>query len=69
MRRQHNRLSVVLAARAAASLRRNGIPDPLDSVKEITPQGLVALGVTKADQQREFAFGARPMDPQHVHGG
>jgi hypothetical protein len=36
-----------LAAQAAASLRRNGLPDPLDSVKEITPAVLAGLGVTE----------------------
>ena len=37
-----------LAARAAASLRRNGLPDLLSSVKEITPAVLAGLGVTEA---------------------
>lgn len=36
-----------LAAQAAASLRRSGRPDPLSSVKEITPAVLAGLGVTK----------------------
>lgn len=54
MRKQTQQTLGVLAARVAASSRRNGIPDPLDSVREITPEGLVALGVTQAEQQREL---------------
>jgi hypothetical protein len=41
----------LLAAQVAASSRRNGLPDPLSSVKEITPETLAAMGVTKARQQ------------------
>ncbi len=37
-----------LAAKAAAVLRRNGNPDPLDSVTEITPALLAGLGVSEA---------------------
>ncbi len=45
-----------LAAQASASARRNGIPDPLDSVEEITPALLTRLGVTEARQKRDLAF-------------
>lgn len=59
LRRRHhaNQLSVsnrnqqvfsVLAAQAAASSRRNGLGDPLDSIAKITPQTLVSLGVSEA---------------------
>ena len=41
-----------LAARAAADLRLSGKPDPLDSVREITPEVLLTLGVTEAAWQR-----------------
>jgi len=46
----------VLAARAAASSRRNGNPDPLNSVSEITPAVLAGLGVTEAALQRALAY-------------
>lgn len=55
MRRTAQQTLGILAARVAASSRRSGISDPLDSVNEITPEVLAALGVTKAEQQREFA--------------
>jgi len=35
------------AARAAASSRKNGLPDPLTSIREITPAVLAGLGVTE----------------------
>ncbi len=35
------------AARAAASSRRNGLPDPMKSIREITPAVLAGLGVTE----------------------
>lgn len=44
-----------LAARATALLRRNGKPDPLNGVKEITPAVLTGLGVTEAEQQAALA--------------
>jgi glycosyltransferase involved in cell wall biosynthesis len=34
-----------LAAQAAASMRRNGLPDPLNSVEVITPAVLAGLGI------------------------
>ena len=55
MRKRAQQTLGCLAARVAASSRRNGIPDPLNSVKEITAESLVALGVTKASQRRELA--------------
>jgi glycosyltransferase involved in cell wall biosynthesis len=47
----------VLAARAAAALRRRGLPDPLSQVEEVTPELLERLGVSKATLE------------QHVLGG
>jgi len=44
-------LNCVLA-RVAAVSRKNGAPDPLSSVTEITPAVLASLGVTKAVQGR-----------------
>lgn len=49
----------VLAARASASRRRNGLPDPLDSVAEITPELLAGLGATKTMQQRQLVSDLR----------
>lgn len=45
----------ILAAQASASSRKHGIPDPLDSLKEITPEALNAMGVSKARQQSQLA--------------
>jgi hypothetical protein len=47
----------VLAARAAAMLRKRGMPDPLTGVEEITPQLLEKLGV-KAAETQEALLGA-----------
>jgi hypothetical protein len=55
MRKRTQQTLGVLAAQVAASSRRNGIPDPLSSVKEITPEVVAALGVTKPRQQSELA--------------
>ncbi len=43
-----------IAARAFASLRRNGSPEPAISVERITPEELVRLGVSTAMQQRDL---------------
>jgi len=45
-----------LAARASAVRRKAGKPDPLDSVREITPTVLVALGVSYAEQQGALVY-------------
>jgi Glycosyl transferase family 2 len=47
----------VLAARAAAALRGEGLPDPLSQIEEVTPELLERLGVSKA------------MIEEHVLGG
>lgn len=44
-----------LGAQLSASKRREGMPDPLHSITEITPELLAALGVTKTIQQRQLA--------------
>jgi hypothetical protein len=43
----------MLAAQESALLRRNGLPDSLDAISEITPEVLAALGVSKARVQSE----------------
>ncbi len=45
----------VLAARAAASLRKRGSPDPLVGVEEVTPRLLSALGVTEQEIEHALA--------------
>lgn len=47
-RHMQQQMISTVAARAAASSRRNGLPDLLSSVKEITPAVLAGLGVTGA---------------------
>lgn len=59
MRKRAQQTLCVLAAQVAASSRRNGLPDPLNLVKEITPEALAALGVTKARQQSKLAYDRR----------
>ena len=46
-----------LAARAFASLRRDGSPEPVIPVERITPEVLARLGVTQATQQRALVSG------------
>jgi len=48
-----------LGAQLSASSRSEGIPDPLDSITEITPELLAALGVSKTKQQRQLASDRR----------
>lgn len=55
MRKRASQTLCMLAAQVAASSRKNGLLDPLNTVEEITPEFLAGLGVTKASQQREFA--------------
>jgi glycosyltransferase involved in cell wall biosynthesis len=45
----------VVAAQTAATLRRDGKPDPFDAVVEITPAVLVGMGVSEATQQIKVA--------------
>jgi glycosyltransferase involved in cell wall biosynthesis len=46
-----------IAARAAALSRRNGNPDPLDLIGEITPAALAALGASETMQATTLARG------------
>ena len=46
-----------VAARTAASARRSGKPDPLDSVGEVTPALLARLGVSESTQHTTLARG------------
>ena len=55
IRKRREQTLCKLAAQASATSRRNGYPDPLNAVEQITPGMLAALGVTDARQQSEFA--------------
>jgi glycosyltransferase involved in cell wall biosynthesis len=55
MRKTAQQTLSMLAVQAAASSRRNGFPDPLDAVKTVTSEALVAMGVTKARQKNRLA--------------
>jgi len=54
MRKTEQQILGILAAQVAASSRRNGLPDPLNSVKEITREALAGWGVTKARQHNKL---------------
>jgi hypothetical protein len=56
MRKRREQTLCILAAQVAASSRRNGIPDPLNAIEEITPTVMAGLGVTEATQQRAIAL-------------
>jgi hypothetical protein len=54
VRNMRHQMECFLAARAAASLRARGSPDPLAGLEEITPQLLNSLGVTTEDIRRKL---------------
>jgi hypothetical protein len=51
VRRRAQQTLCFLAVMTSAAYRRNGQPDPLDSVKEITPAALSGMGVSYETQQ------------------
>lgn len=51
MRRVKEQSLCSLAARSSALARKNGSSDPLNSMKEITPAALAAMGVSESTQQ------------------
>jgi hypothetical protein len=55
MHKQRQQSLCMLAAQASAAARRNGKPDPLDSVEEITPKVVEDLGISMAVQQSSLA--------------
>jgi glycosyltransferase involved in cell wall biosynthesis len=65
LRKRTQQTLCVLAAQVAAASRRNGSPDPMDSVQEITPAVLASMGVSEATQQTntasEYLFWLRTM--------
>jgi len=48
-----------LAAQASASCRRRGVPDPLNSVREVSTELLASMGVTEARLKHELAADCR----------
>jgi hypothetical protein len=55
MRKTAQQILGTLAAQAAASSRKKGLPDPLDSVAAVTGETLAALGVTTATLHNRLA--------------
>lgn len=51
IRKREQQALYILAVPASAIARRNGNADPLNGVQEITPELLVAMGVSKEKQQ------------------
>ena len=56
-RRRKDQILCALAAQAAAALRREGKPDPLNTAEEITPALLAEMGVSEVTQKKELANG------------
>ncbi|MGC2421098.1 MAG: glycosyltransferase [Candidatus Acidiferrales bacterium] len=57
VRKRKEQILCVLAAQASAGLRMAGNPDPLNSVKQITPALLAGMGVSEAMQKNKLAEG------------
>jgi glycosyltransferase involved in cell wall biosynthesis len=55
--RRHKQSYCKLAAQASSVARRSGKSDPLEGVKEITPQFLGAMGISEGQIQHELAAG------------
>jgi hypothetical protein len=56
VRKRQQQTLCSLAVRASAAARRNDNPDPLNSVKEITPELLATLGISEEMQQVELVL-------------
>jgi hypothetical protein len=57
LRKRTDQILCALAAQAAAALREEGRPDPLNSAKEVTPALLAEMGVSEAQQGKALADG------------
>lgn len=55
VRRRKQQILSMLAAQASASLRRQGKPDLLNSVKELTPAFLTEMGIDEKSQMTSIA--------------
>jgi hypothetical protein len=51
VRRRKQQTLCSMSVRASAAARRSGNPDPMNSAKEITPELLIGLGISEAEQQ------------------
>lgn len=54
MRKRREQTLGILAAQLSARIRKNGGSDPLNEVKEITPEVLAALGVSRSRQRSAY---------------
>jgi len=54
IRQRIHQTRATLAAQLAAKRRKDGLPDPLDQLKEITSEALVGWGITIAEQRTEI---------------
>jgi glycosyltransferase involved in cell wall biosynthesis len=54
MRKRREQTLTYRAAQASAISRRNGNPDPLNSIKEITPAALTVLGISETVQRTDI---------------
>jgi hypothetical protein len=57
LRKRKDQILCALAAQSAASLRREGRPDPLDSAHQITPAVLAEMGVGETIQKNALVSG------------
>lgn len=56
VRKREQQTFCSLAVRVSADARRNGRPDPLNSVEEITPELLATLGISEERQRVELVL-------------
>jgi hypothetical protein len=57
LQKRHQQILCALAAQASATLRATGQPDLVDSVRQITPAVLTAMGVSDLVQKNKLAEG------------
>jgi Glycosyl transferase family 2 len=69
LRQRKQQILCVLAAQASASLRAAGNPDPMNSVKQITPTVLAGMGVSEATQTNKLAEGYLSLINQMYQAG
>jgi len=55
VRERKQQILCLLGAQASASLRAAGKPDPLNSVKQLTPEVLAGMGVSEVTQKNKLA--------------
>jgi Glycosyl transferase family 2 len=57
LQKREQQILCALAAQASVTLRATGQPDPMNSVRQITPALLTAMGVSELVQKRKLAEG------------